>query len=164
MPPELPRQPHGERDACLPHRPACTGRQLLRPLRRGREHVVPQVLEAVAAAIPRGLHLPIVYNTSAYDFWERGTARRLAKAKDYPDRAREAILEMHRQVGVLKYRPDGLARRGVLVRHLVITGRHTRWGRLPGMEPQPSTPRSTGDQEAMRLVVLLSRRSSHATR
>jgi len=106
------------------------------------EHVVPQVLEAVAAAIPRGLHLPIVYNTSAYDsvdslrlldgivdiympdfkFWERETAMRLAKAKDYPDRAREAILEMHRQVGVLKYGPDGLARRGVLVRHLVMPG------------------------------------------
>ncbi|MGO9597939.1 MAG: radical SAM protein [Isosphaeraceae bacterium] len=106
------------------------------------EHVVPQVLEAIAAAIPRGLRLPIVYNTSAYDsvaslrlldgivdiympdfkFWERETARRLAKAKDYPDRAREAILEMHRQVGVLKFGPDGLARRGVLVRHLVMPG------------------------------------------
>ena len=92
--------------------------------------------------IPRGLRLPIVYNTSAYDsvaslrlldgivdiympdfkFWERETARRLAKAKDYPDRAREAILEMHRQVGVLKLGPDGLARRGVLVRHLVMPG------------------------------------------
>ena len=106
------------------------------------EHVVPQVLEAIAAAIPRGLRLPIVYNTSAYDsvaslrlldgivdiympdfkFWERETARRLAKAKDYPDRAREAIVEMHRQVGVLKFGPDGLARRGVLVRHLVMPG------------------------------------------
>jgi len=106
------------------------------------EHVVPQVLEAMAAAIPRGLRLPIVYNTSAYDsvaslrlldgvvdiympdfkFWERDTAKRLAKAKDYPDRAREAITEMHRQVGVLKFGPDGLARRGVLVRHLVMPG------------------------------------------
>jgi putative pyruvate formate lyase activating enzyme len=106
------------------------------------EHVVPQVLEAIAVAIPRGLRLPIVYNTSAYDsvaslrlldgivdiympdfkFWERETARRLAKAKDYPDRARDAILEMHRQVGVLKFGPDGLARRGVLVRHLVMPG------------------------------------------
>ena len=57
-----------------------------------------------------------------FKFWERETARRLAKAKDYPDRAREAILEMHRQVGVLKYGPDGLARRGVLVRHLVMPG------------------------------------------
>lgn len=104
------------------------------------EHVVPQVIEAIAAAIPRGLHLPIVYNTSAYDavaslrlleglvdiympdfkFWNLDTAKRLAKAPDYPERAREAILEMHRQVGVLKFGPDGLARRGVLVRHLVM--------------------------------------------
>jgi len=106
------------------------------------EHVVPQVLEAIAAAIPRGLRLPIVYNTSAYDsvkslqlldgivdiympdfkFWEPETARRLAKAKDYPERAREAIREMHRQVGVLRFGPDGLARRGVLMRHLVMPG------------------------------------------
>ena len=57
-----------------------------------------------------------------FKFWERETAKRLAKAKDYPDRAREAILEMHRQVGVLTFGPDGLARRGVLVRHLVMPG------------------------------------------
>jgi putative pyruvate formate lyase activating enzyme len=106
------------------------------------EHVAPQVIEAVAAAAPRGLRLPIVYNTSAYDalsslrlldgivdiympdfkFWHARTARRLAKAKDYPERAREAILEMHRQVGPLVFDSDGLARRGVLVRHLVMPG------------------------------------------
>jgi len=104
------------------------------------EHVVPQILESIPLAIARGLDLPIVYNTSAYDsieslrlmdglvdiympdfkFWERDTSRRLAKAKDYPDRAREAIAEMHRQVGPLRFSPDGLARRGVLVRHLVM--------------------------------------------
>jgi putative pyruvate formate lyase activating enzyme len=106
------------------------------------EHVVPQVLEAIAAAIPRGLRLPIVYNTSGYDsveslklldnivdiympdfkFWNRDTAKRLAKAPDYPERARKAIQEMHRQVGPLKFAPNGLARRGVLVRHLVMPG------------------------------------------
>ncbi|MGH8119243.1 MAG: radical SAM protein [Gammaproteobacteria bacterium] len=106
------------------------------------EHVAPQVIEAVAAAAPRGLRLPIVYNTSAYDalsslrlldgivdiympdfkFWNTENARRLAKAKDYPERAGAAIREMHRQVGVLKFGPDGLARRGVLVRHLVMPG------------------------------------------
>ncbi len=106
------------------------------------EHVAPQVIEAVAAAVPRGLRLPIVYNTSAYDaidslrlldgivdiympdfkFWNRESARRLAKAKDYPERAREVIAEMHRQVGVLRFGPDGLARRGLLVRHLVMPG------------------------------------------
>lgn len=106
------------------------------------EHVAPQVVEAVAVAIPRGLRLPIVYNTSAYDalaslrmldglidiympdfkFWKMESARRLAKAKDYPERARAAIREMHRQVGPLKFGPDGLARRGLLVRHLVMPG------------------------------------------
>ena len=106
------------------------------------EHVAPQVIEAIAAAVPRALRLPIVYNTSAYDalaslklldglidiympdfkFWSRESARRYAKAKDYPERAREAILEMHRQVGPLRFGPDGLARRGLLVRHLVMPG------------------------------------------
>lgn len=108
------------------------------------EHVAPQVMEAIAAAVPKGLSLPIVYNTSAYDaldslklldglidiympdfkFWRRDSARSLLKAKDYPERAREAILEMHRQTGPLKFGPDGAARRGVLVRHLVMPG-HT---------------------------------------
>ncbi len=106
------------------------------------EHVAPQVVEAIAVAVPRGLRLPIVYNTSAYDalqslrlmeglvdiympdfkFWSRESARRLAKAKDYPERAREAILEMQRQVGPLRFGSDGLARRGLLVRHLVMPG------------------------------------------
>lgn len=106
------------------------------------EHVVPQVLEALAAAIARGLRLPVVYNTSGYDcvallrlleglidiympdfkYWEAATAKRLSKAPDYPERAREAIREMHRQVGPLKFGPNGLARRGVLVRHLVMPG------------------------------------------
>src|SRR5581483_1406059 len=106
------------------------------------EHVGPQVIEAIAEAIPRGLSVPIVYNTSSYDslatlrlmeglvdiylpdfkFWERETAKRLAKAKDYPDRAREAILEMHRQVGPLKLGADGLAKQGVILRHLVMPG------------------------------------------
>jgi len=106
------------------------------------EHVAPQVIEAIAAAIPMGLRLPIVYNTSAYDalsslrlmeglvdiympdfkFWKPLTSVLLSRARDYPDRAREAILEMHRQVGPLKLGPDGLARRGVLVRHLVMPG------------------------------------------
>jgi putative pyruvate formate lyase activating enzyme len=104
------------------------------------EHVVPQVIEAIGEAVPRGLRLPIVYNTSAYDslsslrlldgivdiympdfkFWRRDTSARLVKAEDYPDRAREAIREMQRQVGPLKLGTDGFARRGVLLRHLVM--------------------------------------------
>ena len=106
------------------------------------EHVAPQVVEAIAEAVPRGLRVPIVYNTSAYDalsslrlldglidiympdfkFWSRDSAKRLARAKDYPERARAAIQEMHRQVGPLRFGRDGLAVRGVLVRHLVMPG------------------------------------------
>jgi putative pyruvate formate lyase activating enzyme len=106
------------------------------------EHVVPQIVEALALAVPAGLRVPLVYNTSAYDslqslelmdglvdiylpdfkFWEPATARRLAKAKDYPAVARAAITEMHRQVGVLRVDRSGVARRGVLLRHLVMPG------------------------------------------
>ena len=106
------------------------------------EHVVPQVVEAVALAIDRGLTLPIVYNTSAYDalsslelmdglvdiympdfkLWSKELAGRLLKAKDYPERAREAIREMHRQVGDLCCTAGGVACRGLLVRHLVMPG------------------------------------------
>lgn len=104
------------------------------------EHVAPQVVEAIAEAVPRGLEVPIVYNTSAYDslqslklmeglvdiympdfkFFTYEPSRSLLKAKDYPARAKDAIREMHRQVGDLRFGPDGLARRGLLVRHLVM--------------------------------------------
>ncbi len=106
------------------------------------EHVVPQILEGLLIAVERGLRLPIVYNTSAYDsmhslrlldgivdiympdfkFWTRERARRYLKAPDYPEVARKTIKEMHRQVGVLKMNEQGLARRGVLLRHLVMPG------------------------------------------
>ncbi len=104
------------------------------------EHVVPQIVEALPHAIEMGLRLPLVYNTSAYDalssvalmdglidiympdfkFWDAATAKRLVIAGDYPERARAAIREMHRQVGPLQLDEGGLARRGVLVRHLVM--------------------------------------------
>jgi putative pyruvate formate lyase activating enzyme len=103
-------------------------------------HVVPQLIEAVARAAAEGLRLPVVYNTGAYDevetlglldgivdvympdfkFWREETAARYAAAPDYPRKARAAIREMHRQVGPLRFGRDGLARRGVLVRHLVM--------------------------------------------
>ncbi len=106
------------------------------------EHVVPQVLEALLIAVEAGLRLPIVYNTSAYDslqslrlldgivdiympdfkFWTPERARQYLKAKNYPEAARAAIKEMHRQVGPLKFDEHGLAKRGVLVRHLVMPG------------------------------------------
>ncbi len=106
------------------------------------EHVVPQIVEALAAAIPQGLKLPIVYNTSAYDsmeslelmdgivdiympdfkYWSSERSKIYLKAEDYPEAARSAIKEMHRQVGPLVLDADGLARRGLLIRHLVMPG------------------------------------------
>jgi putative pyruvate formate lyase activating enzyme len=106
------------------------------------EHVVPQVLEALVLAVEAGLRLPIVYNTSAYDsmeslrlldgvvdiympdfkFWDSKLSLRYLKAKDYGRAASQAIKEMNRQVGPLKFDEKGLAKRGVLVRHLVMPG------------------------------------------
>ena len=57
-----------------------------------------------------------------FKFWTRDSAKRYVKAKDYPEHARAAILEMQRQVGPLRFDRDGLARRGLLVRHLVMPG------------------------------------------
>jgi putative pyruvate formate lyase activating enzyme len=104
------------------------------------EHVVPQILEALVVAVPQGLRLPLVYNTSAYDsleslrwmegvvdiympdfkYWEPESAARVLKARDYPQVARRVVKEMHRQVGDLVLDEEGLARRGLLVRHLVM--------------------------------------------
>jgi len=106
------------------------------------EHVVPQVLEAVAVAVRRGIELPLVYNTGTYDslqslrlldgvvdiympdfkLWTAELAARYLGAVDYPEVARAALTEMHRQVGPLELDADGVARRGVLVRHLVMPG------------------------------------------
>lgn len=106
------------------------------------EHVVPQMLEGLVIAVEAGLRLPIVYNTSAYDsmeslrlldgvvdiympdfkLWSANTSLQYLKAKDYGNVARHVIKEMHRQVGSLKFDENGLAKRGVLVRHLVMPG------------------------------------------
>ena len=105
-------------------------------------HVVPQILEGLVTAVERGLRLPLVYNTGGYDrlqtlrlldgvvdihmpdfkFWDPAVARELAAAEDYPEVARRAVQEMHRQVGDLVVDGDGIARRGLLVRHLVMPG------------------------------------------
>ena len=106
------------------------------------EHVVPQLLEALVIAIERGLRLPIVYNTSCYDsleslqlmdgvidiympdfkYADSTLSKRYLKAADYPEVATAVLAEMHRQVGPLRFDAQGLAVRGVLVRHLVMPG------------------------------------------
>ena len=104
------------------------------------EHVVPQILEGLLLAIPRGLTIPLVYNTSAYDsdhslalldgvidiympdfkVWDPARAKRWLKARDYPETARHSIKVMQEQVGDLVFNREGLAVRCLLVRHLIM--------------------------------------------
>jgi putative pyruvate formate lyase activating enzyme len=103
-------------------------------------HVVAQVLAALAIAAERGLRLPLVYNTGGYDspealalldgaidvympdlkYGDPELARRYSHIRDYPRFNQAAVREMHRQVGDLVLDRDGLALRGLLVRHLVL--------------------------------------------
>jgi putative pyruvate formate lyase activating enzyme len=103
-------------------------------------HVAPQILEALAIAAGRGLKLPLVYNTGGYEslealklldgvvdiympdfkFWDPEVAWRYSHARNYPEVARAAIKEMHRQVGSLIFDEHGLALHGLLLRHLVL--------------------------------------------
>lgn len=105
-------------------------------------HVPHAIVAAAAIAARRGLRLPLVWNSSGYDAVETlraldgvvdvylpdlktaspDTAGRLLNTPDYPAVARTAIVEMHRQVGDLVVDRDGVARRGLLVRHLVLPG------------------------------------------
>jgi putative pyruvate formate lyase activating enzyme len=106
------------------------------------EHVVPQILEALLPAINRGLRIPLVYNTSSYDsldsirlmdgvidiympdfkLWDPQHSLKYLLARNYPDAARQVIKAMHEQVGELRVDENGIALRGVIVRHLVMPG------------------------------------------
>jgi putative pyruvate formate lyase activating enzyme len=103
-------------------------------------HVVPQILEALEIAINLGLRLPLVYNSGGYDsvktleildgiidiympdmkYSDEKTAEELSGIKNYPSINQSALREMHRQVGDLKIDKDGIAVRGLLIRHLVL--------------------------------------------
>lgn len=103
-------------------------------------HVVPQILEALEIATNLGLRLPLVYNSGGYDALEtlkildgivdiympdmkyndEKIAEELSGIKDYPSINRTALKEMHRQVGDLRIDEDGVAVRGLLIRHLVL--------------------------------------------
>lgn len=103
-------------------------------------HYVPQILQAVALAIEMGLAIPLVYNTGGYDslttlqllegiidiympdfkYADSRVAQEYSQAADYPEVARTAIKEMHRQVGDLTINDEGLAEKGLLVRHLIL--------------------------------------------
>lgn len=103
-------------------------------------HVVAQILQALFTAAREGLHLPLVYNSGGYDsqealvlldglidiympdmkFADSEIARRYVGVPDYAEVNRDAVREMHRQVGDLVLDDAGIARRGLLVRHLVL--------------------------------------------
>jgi len=103
-------------------------------------HMVYAILKALLIAIPAGLSIPLVYNTGGYDsvetlrkldgvfdiympdfkYWDPDTAKKLSGVPDYPEIARNALREMHHQVGDLKIDGSGVAYRGLLVRHLVL--------------------------------------------
>jgi putative pyruvate formate lyase activating enzyme len=105
-------------------------------------HVVPQILASVEIAAETGLTIPLVYNSGGYDkvetlklldgvidiympdfkFWDSQIAEETCDASDYPVIARDAISEMHRQTGDLLIGENGLAQRGLIVRHLVMPG------------------------------------------
>jgi len=104
-------------------------------------HFVPQLVRAILEAVPMGLRVPIVYNTNAYDsvaslqaldgivdiylpdlrYASDTWAGKFSHTSDYVMRARQAILEMHRQAGdELVLDDSGLAERGLIVRHLIL--------------------------------------------
>jgi putative pyruvate formate lyase activating enzyme len=105
-------------------------------------HVVAQILAAVCIAARRGLRLPLVFNTGGYDspealalldgvvdiympdmkYGDSEVAHRYSHIRNYWEVNQAAVKEMHRQVGDLRISEEGLARRGLLVRHLVLPG------------------------------------------
>ncbi len=103
-------------------------------------HYTPQIVKAVRIAIEKGLRIPIVYNCGGYEakstiellegivdiympdikYSDAENAKKYSNAPDYFDRCKEAVKEMHRQVGDLKVDERGIAWRGLLIRHLVL--------------------------------------------
>ena len=105
-------------------------------------HIIPQIVEALELAIEEGLNIPLVYNCGGYEkketialldgiidiympdikYADNNIAKKFSFADDYFEIVKEAVLEMHRQVGDLIIE-DGIAKRGLLIRHLVLPNR-----------------------------------------
>jgi len=103
-------------------------------------HFVPQIVRAVLEAVLMGLRLPLVYNTSSYDSIEtlreldgiisiyladlryasNELGRKYSRVRHYADSSRAAIKEMYRQVGNLEVDDEGIARKGLIIRHLIL--------------------------------------------
>jgi len=103
-------------------------------------HYLPQIVEAIAVAVQRGFDLPLVYNCGGYEsvealklvegifsiympdakFSSPETSYEMCGISDYYEKMCEALIEMHRQVGVLQTNSRNIATRGLLIRHLVM--------------------------------------------
>lgn len=106
-------------------------------------HVLPQILKSLELAIPRGLKIPLVYNTSGYElaeiiklldgivdiyladsrYGDNLIAKELSQAADYVEFNQAALKEMYRQVEPAEFTDEGLIRRGLIIRHLVLPNR-----------------------------------------
>ncbi len=104
-------------------------------------HYSPHILKALDIAAKKGLRLPVVYNTSGWErveilkfldgivdiylpdfkYWDSALSKKYSSgAESYPEMTKEAILEMHRQVGVAHPDKNGIMKRGLMIRHLVM--------------------------------------------
>lgn len=111
---------------------------------------VPQILRALKIAVDKGLKLPLVYNTGGYDsvetlkllegivdiympdikYSDSACGLKYSAVPNYWEVVQETVSEMHRQVGDLVIDKDGIARRGLLIRHLVLPNRIAGTGRV----------------------------------
>ena len=105
-------------------------------------HYVPWIVRALGSAKEKGLKIPVVYNTSGYEkkeslkmleglvdiympdfkYLSPALAEKYSRAKDYPEIVKSALQEMFRQVGTPEFAEDGMMKKGILVRHLVLPG------------------------------------------
>ncbi|MDD2679676.1 MAG: radical SAM protein [Candidatus Omnitrophica bacterium] len=103
-------------------------------------HILPQILKSLKIAIPAGLNLPLVYNTSGYElpeiiklldgiidiympdmrYADEAAAVQYSASPGYPEYNRRAVKEMYRQVGTAQIDENGIVRRGIIIRHLVL--------------------------------------------
>lgn len=103
-------------------------------------HFIPYIIGSLKDAINSGLNIPLVYNSSGYEsiktlkeldgiidiympdfkYWDEEKAFKYSKIHNYPEKTRDAIREMYRQVGDLKCNNSGIAYRGLIVRHLIL--------------------------------------------
>ena len=105
-------------------------------------HYTPEIIIAIEQAKKKGLHLPIIYNCSGYEkvdtlklldgiidiyltdfkYMDAEVAKKYSKAPDYPKIAKDALKEMVRQKGVWEFDEQGMMKKGVIVRHLLLPG------------------------------------------